>query len=212
MFLNGCLNAMDSVEYLEELDHPSNMKKILSKPPYKLKEKWRVKACELQDRDGRRARFADLVQFVNNQAQIPSHVIFRNLKDTAPTMRGNSIPQPPHSSMEQRSKIGFVTCVAPVTKPSTVTGGDHHGPSSTSKMHAKSCLFCIGAHNLDFCPQINKKSHKDKLEFLKKKGVCFGCLEVGHISKRYTQRLTCQKCSLKHPTTLHITNQEANTS
>lgn len=44
VFLNGCLSAMSSVQYLEELDHPTNLKAILSKLPYKIQERWRVKA------------------------------------------------------------------------------------------------------------------------------------------------------------------------
>lgn len=82
MFLNGYLNAMDTVGYQEEMDHPSNMKAILTKLPYKVKERWRVKACDLQDRDGRRAKFSDLVQFVNNQSRILSHPVFGNSKGT----------------------------------------------------------------------------------------------------------------------------------
>ncbi len=56
-----------------------------------------------------------------------------------------------------------------------------------------------------------KPKNKEKLEFLKKKGVCFGFLEAGHTSKGCTRRLTCQKCSLKHPTTLHTLKKEVNT-
>ena len=48
VFLSGCLNAMDTMEYMEEIDHTTNMKAILAKLPYRIKEKWRVKACDLQ--------------------------------------------------------------------------------------------------------------------------------------------------------------------
>lgn len=52
---------------MEEIDYPANMRPILSKLPYKLKEKWRVKACDVQDKKNRRAKFKDLVQFVDKQ-------------------------------------------------------------------------------------------------------------------------------------------------
>ncbi|KAL1269131.1 hypothetical protein QQF64_031420 [Cirrhinus molitorella] len=61
LFLTGCRNTVDSVEYVEEMDSPSNMRAIVSKLPFKLREKWRVVACELQERTGLRARFSDLV-------------------------------------------------------------------------------------------------------------------------------------------------------
>lgn len=37
VFFCGCLNAVDALEYLDEIDHPSNMKTILIKLTYKLK-------------------------------------------------------------------------------------------------------------------------------------------------------------------------------
>ena len=78
VFLSGCLNAMDT---MEEMDHATNMKAILAKLPHRIKEKWRVKACDLDDRDGRRAHFADLVQFVDIRSRILSHPMFGKLKE-----------------------------------------------------------------------------------------------------------------------------------
>lgn len=204
LFLNSCLNAMNTVDYLEELDHPANIKAIISKLPYKLKEKWRFKACDLQEQSGRRARFADLVNFVDNQAKVLAHPVFGSLKDVAPILKGNiQVPQLPKGSMVRRSKSGLVTSVSPLTKPA---GGSVLHIQSI-KDHGKPCLFCSGAHRLDSCSQFNRKAHNEKLDFLKRKGVCFGCLESGHMSKGCSQRLTCQVCSLKHPTVLHITNK-----
>lgn len=48
LFLRTCCNAMEELEYPEELDTISNMKNIVLKLPYKLREKWRARACELQ--------------------------------------------------------------------------------------------------------------------------------------------------------------------
>lgn len=209
LFLNSCLNAMNSVDYLEELDHPVNMKAIIAKLPYKLKEKWRSKAFDLQEQRGRRVRFADLVHFVDNQAQVLSHPVFGNLKEVAQISRGSfQSAQLPRSSMVKRSKSGLVTSVSPMTKPA----GGSVPDVQFVKDQRKLCLFCSGAHKLDSCCQFNKKAHKEKLEFLKKKGVCFGCLESGHMSKGCSQRLKCQVCSLKHPTVLHITNKEGSTT
>lgn len=69
-------------------------------------------------------------------------------------------------------------------------------------------IYCQGEHNLAACLQILKRTHKEKLEFLKTKGLCFGCLEKGHMSKG-CKRLTCKQCNLKHPTLLHIASKES---
>ncbi len=118
-----------------------------------------LQATRLRRRASRRARFVDLVQFVDNPAPILSHPVHGNLKYTALTTRRSSILQMFHPSLEKRSKSGFATSIAPITK---VTVEGSHGPSSSSKMHVKPCLFCNGTHNLNSCSQINKKQNKTK--------------------------------------------------
>ena len=41
LFLIGYCNTMNDVDYMDEMNNPTNMKCILSKLPFKLKEKWR---------------------------------------------------------------------------------------------------------------------------------------------------------------------------
>lgn len=48
LFLIGCQNTMSDVEFMEEMDNPSNMKTVISKLPFKIKEQWRNKAYEIQ--------------------------------------------------------------------------------------------------------------------------------------------------------------------
>ncbi|KAJ8402854.1 hypothetical protein AAFF_G00361680 [Aldrovandia affinis] len=44
LYLRGCYNAMQDLEYLKELDIPSNLRLMTSKLPYKLRDKWRTAA------------------------------------------------------------------------------------------------------------------------------------------------------------------------
>ncbi len=46
--------------------------------------------------------------------------------------------------------------------------------------------------------------HKVCVEFLKSKGLCFGCLTKGHLSKMCKKRMEWKECSQKHPDILHI--------
>lgn len=48
LFLRGCCNAMEEVQYMYELDMPANMLSIIKKLPYRLRDRWRTVACELQ--------------------------------------------------------------------------------------------------------------------------------------------------------------------
>lgn len=42
-----CRNTMQDVDYMDEMDNPTNMRAILSKMPYKMREKWRHVAFEM---------------------------------------------------------------------------------------------------------------------------------------------------------------------
>ena len=49
-------------------------------------------------------------------------------------------------------------------------------------------------HGIAECQKVNAQQHEAKIEFLRKNGVCFGCLRVGHMSKYCKRRMTCQTC------------------
>lgn len=157
VFLTGCRKTMDSIEYMEEMDNPTTMRGILSKLPYKLKEKWRGLAYDLWEKNGRRARFTDFVDLIDHQARIISHPLF----GTSSTSSGRRTPRsgpvlcPPNILRERKS--GFTTSVSPVRN---VNGK----PSSS----VRKCLFCQGEHKLDSCNELNKKPHSEKMDFLKK--------------------------------------------
>lgn len=171
-----------------------------------MQEKWHTKAYDLQEHSGKRAKFADLVEFVSHQSRILSHPLFGSLNPTQARKAG--LLQPckliPKDRRHKSGLGGFATTVTPVTHSSPVI----EYADKMQKKLIQECLHCKGAHNLVSCPQLKKKTHEQKLEFLRNKGVCFGCFEVGHMSKGCQKRLTCQVCSMKHPRILHINKKE----
>ncbi|KAJ8367142.1 hypothetical protein AAFF_G00330770 [Aldrovandia affinis] len=48
MFLVGCHNTMEDIESLEEMDNPTNLRTVVSKLPYKMKERWRAGSLQHQ--------------------------------------------------------------------------------------------------------------------------------------------------------------------
>lgn len=46
------------------------------------------------------------------------------------------------------------------------------------------------------------------MEYMKANGLCFGCLEKGHMSKACKKRMLCQICNKSHPTIVHIETKE----
>lgn len=44
---------------------------------------------------------------------------------------------------------------------------------------------------------------KERKKFTRDKGLCFSCLEQGHLSKQCKKRRKCDICGKLHPTSLH---------
>lgn len=42
LFLRSCCNVMEKLQYVRELDIPSNIRAVMPKLPYKLRERWRI--------------------------------------------------------------------------------------------------------------------------------------------------------------------------
>lgn len=72
----------------------------------------------------------------------------------------------------------------------------------------KPCLYCSKDHSLEFCGALKHKPNKEKVDFMKSKGLCFGCFGKGHMNKYYKNRMTCQIFHQNHPSLLHIDRKE----
>lgn len=66
-------------------------------------------------------------------------------------------------------------------------------------------MYCKKSHALEVCEKIKEQTPKDRIRFLATKGLCFGCLTQGHLSKSCRKRMQCKECSGKHPSILHVT-------
>ena len=67
----------------------------------------------------------------------------------------------------------------------------------------KGCDYCGKGHHLDACTSFDKNDMNDKVKFVMKNRLCFGCLGTSHISKDCKQRRKCRKCEQNHPTCMH---------
>lgn len=58
LFLHSCCNLMKELKYMQELNMPVNMRAIISKVPYKMREQWRTKAQNIMESTDHRATFS----------------------------------------------------------------------------------------------------------------------------------------------------------
>lgn len=203
LFLRGCCTAMKDVYDLCDLNTPANMLIVIKKLPYKLRDKWRTKACDIQERLGKRPMFADIAAFVERQVKIVVDPIYGDIQDV-PTIGANKDSgkaKPMHRPKARGSS--FATAVTALEKTS------HSEKGKIKDGAEKICLYCKkGSHMLESCTLLERKAHGEKMEFLKTNGVCFGCLCTGHISKECRKRLSCKICGSRHPSMLHIYQRE----
>lgn len=198
LFLRGCYNAMSDLEDMKELDLPANLKTIVSKLPFKLREKFRSSACGIRERQLRKPNFKDVVHFVEYEVKILSDPIFGDIQSTE---RERQVKRDVYTAKPRSKQGNFATNVCAVSK---VQRRDTQEGKHRESNIGINCLFCLQDHSLDECQQLAKNKHREKINFLKEKGVCFGCLNIGHLSKNCDKRKTCEKCKQSHPTALHI--------
>ncbi|KAL7841314.1 hypothetical protein SRHO_G00250050 [Serrasalmus rhombeus] len=214
LFLTGCSNTMADISYMEDLDNAACIKALASKLPYKLKESWRKYACDLQEKTKKRVKFKDFVEFVNKQVKYLLHPLYGNIKDNTTTNTKDSVRQKPKAQDKDmaKSKKVFTTSVASSAENKDKKEGESSISNKTKSVDAngKPCLYCNGDHHsFSVCKGFKKKPHKEKIEFLKGKGLCFACLKHGHMSNTCTEKAQCQECARPHPTLLHITFKES---
>ncbi|XP_066910906.1 uncharacterized protein [Clytia hemisphaerica] len=75
--------------------------------------------------------------------------------------------------------------------------GLHVGGGESRK---NSCTFCDGKHKSHNCRTVSNIEARKQI--IRRKGLCFVCLEKGHLSKNCRRNFTCFKCGKKHHTSL----------
>lgn len=218
LFLRGCCNTMADVQHLEELDNPSNLKIIASKLPFRLRDKWRIAVCDFQDKRKKRVRFENLVEFVERQARIALEPVFGDVTEVTSTDR-RGLKAKPSDAMRGHKPTSrgssFATSLTSLPEDSAGTFVEQHQsklrPTQDSHSTAfhKPCLYCNGDHAMALCGKMKNLSNNEKVKFLRDKGLCFGCLTRGHMSKDCRKRLTCPVCQQRHPGILHIDRGDA---
>ncbi|XP_077978766.1 uncharacterized protein LOC144434185 [Glandiceps talaboti] len=183
VFLAKCENMMNGEVHLKELDYHKNLQMLVDKLPYKMREQWRRKTYDLLQH--RPVEFRDLVRFVQKEADVMSNAVFGNLN---------------HATQRREDKSNVKSGRRSSTRPKgssfaiSTDGNDNNG-----------CDYCADStHRLQECKKLASKPYKERMQFLKSKGLCYGCLtKTNHLVKGCGSKMTCGKCKRQHPTLLH---------
>ncbi len=174
-FLKQCQSAMQSVPSLEILNDERENEKILEKLPDWLIIRWTRIVVGHRESD-RYPSFDVFAKFLEEESKVATDRTRRLTQKPA---------TPPKSSFGVTSK----------TQPPHSNDRDWNG--------VKSCIMCDGAHGLDKCPNFLSLRMEQRHTYIKNNFLCFKCLKKYHISKDCRNKMTCEVCGQKHPTSLH---------
>lgn len=81
---------------------------------------------------------------------------------------------------------------------------------SNALVATSSCGYCKEDHNLAKCSKFLNLNVQQRIDFVKVNHYCFNCLSNMHLLKKCRSLNTCNHCSKKHHSILHIVNKSRN--
>ena len=197
IFLMRCKNAMECSKYLTKLEQPDTIQKLVMKLPFNLRKTWRRSVDHVMETERRSVTFSDLAEFVDNIARVIANPVFGNItEDTRPKNERKD-----KQNRSGRSRTSLAAQVSMVQSPPTEAPLSGSTPPTEEVL----CSFCNSVHALEACEALRRLPYPDRIQFLKSKHLCFGCLSSNHAVKECPERKTCTvaNCGRKHITILH---------
>ena len=187
-FLCRCAVVMKEMRYLDDLNSSETLKLISGKLPSYSGVRWCRYAFDIKKKQYRPVVFDDVVMFVKEEAELATDPVFSPDAMKTDRKRGFEKEKKKKQRFHGVSSFGTLTSQNSVERDSKSVAG---------------CVKCLKSHHLNDCGDFNRLTLKERQQFVKKSGLCFGCLRVGHLARDCRNRLICKECKKSHPTSLH---------
>ena len=117
--------------------------------------------------------FADFANFVDYEARIATNPVFGRIEDARPKLDRRDARLQKRSASKRPGELSFAAQVdSSQNSPACVTTPC----GSANSVGEMSCLYCNACHALENCSSLRNRPYSERIEFLKLKGLCFGCL------------------------------------
>ncbi len=208
-----CEKAMQRISSLKVLDDDQENLKMVSKLPRWAAVRWGRLVYNWREENDSFPPFSEFVKFIVKEADIACDPVnLRKINKEEDNKRpknlggGGGTPGGKFPVRHDRNPRNTMATKSEEDDPNDANRPKNENPT------ASSCIFCKGSHELDSCEGFCKKDIHERKEYTKSKGLCFGCLKQGHLSKHCKNRKTCKTCGKSHPTSLHgdIKKREVN--
>ena len=190
-FLKTCLDIMNHVPSLHVLNDSKENKKLVSKVPDFLVNRWCRITTYALDSTGSFPDFSHFVHFLEGEARNANNPVFSTVREKEKLSSSNTY---------KRDKVSRTLATEQGTKVDTST-------ESHKKKIERKCPFCEGEHFLPNCQKFTDLTREKKVKYIQEHKRCFGCLRMGHVTKDCKTKHRCKTCKGIHPTALHF-NQD----
>lgn len=185
-YLKQCVASMNKIHTLKDLNTLKEMKKILSKLPSHLEQRWIRECTKFQESHGQFPVLSDLCNFLQMEVKVANHPLNKSQQQQMDQTSQNIAT----TNRKQQSHI-YNTNISESIQSKTIQ-----------------CIFCkINNHQTVNCWLLAKQGEQEIQKFITNNNLCFYCLKEGHSyqncrSRRY---LECKVsgCNGKHATVLH---------
>lgn len=197
-FLVQCQKLMEKIGSLRVLNDDHENRKLVAKLPKWASNRWSRLAFNWKEENEVFPPFSEFVKFVVKEADIVCDPVLSspplNEEDSNRTISERNKDKKPRFPRRPRDANAFTTS----------SNEEKSRPAETKPpLAVKSCFYCKKSHDIDACPEFVKRTINERKEFASAKGLCFGCLQHGHLSKDCKERKRCSVCKRQHPTPLH---------
>ena len=193
ILLTSCRNTLKEIGYLNRLENPDSLRKIVERLPYPLRLKWRDLVDTISQKEKRDPNLKDISEFVEARSRATNHPIFGKVQ---------SEQRPPFNSRtntrSRRDGKTFTTQGLEQPLPQR--------PNSKEERKELKCPSCKRNHWLSQCEEFKKLSVSNRYQFVRANKLCLNCLVPGHFVQDCSKRSFCriQGCTKKHSTYLHV--------
>ena len=129
ILLTSCTNTLNEIGWLNRLENPESLRKIIDRLPYPLRLKWRDVVDTIAQKEGRDPNLHDITNFVEAKSRVTNHPIFgkvqgdqkpfnqksyqkqkEDAKSFAAQRQGQSQRQKQLSNSEERKELKCPSC------------------------------------------------------------------------------------------------------
>ncbi|PFX16140.1 hypothetical protein AWC38_SpisGene19605 [Stylophora pistillata] len=163
--------------------------------------RWRESAKRIE---GQRIdyTFNDLVEYVQSAASDATPPVF-SLESLTATKGELEKDRTKNTHFARRNTTKYENKFQQGTTFVTLAASCESEEERKSTSTGRTCPLCNESDELEHCKVFLEKTPKERVEIYMSKGVCFACLERGHIVRRCRKKATCGACKKLHATLLH---------